>query len=133
MRCYWLQNDPTNFETIVQKFIICLTERGHQLQDLSPLFQQAARFISNQRTQQENRNSPNTLYIHQRYHPKGLQRKDIMDIYDRMLKQILNFDTMTVAISRPRNLRKVLTKTSLIKPPSLDIQHLIEEIMSSNS
>jgi hypothetical protein len=133
MRRYWLQNDPASFETILQRFIIRLTERGHQLQYLLPLFQQAARLINNLHIHKESRDNRNTLYIHQRYHPRGLQRKDIRDIYDRTLKPFLNFDAMTVAISRPRNLREILTKTPLKEPTSLDILRLIEDMKSHGS
>jgi hypothetical protein len=31
VRCYWLQNDPKQSESIAEKFIIRLTKRGHQL------------------------------------------------------------------------------------------------------
>jgi hypothetical protein len=89
--------------------------------------------LNNQHAQQQRQASPNTLYIHQRYHPNGLQRKEIRELYDKTLKPFLDFDTMMVAISRPRKLREILTKTSLIKPPSLDIQHLIEEIKLNDS
>jgi hypothetical protein len=133
MRRYWLQNDPANFETILQKFIIRLTERGHQLQCLLPLFQQAARLINNQRIHIEGGDNRTTLYIHQRYHPSGLQRKDIREIYDRTLKPFLNFDAMTAAVSRSRNLREILTKTPLKKSSSLDIQRLIEDMKSHGS
>ncbi len=133
MRRYWLQNDPSSFETILKKFIIRLTERGHQLQYLLPLLQQAAKLINNQRIHKENKDNRNTLFIHHRYHPRGLQRKDIRDIYDRTLKPFLNFDAMTVAISRPNNLREILTKTPLKKPTSLDIPRLIEDMKSHGS
>jgi hypothetical protein len=133
MRRYWLQNDPSSFETILKKFIIRLTERGHQLQYLLPLLQQAAKLINNQRIHKENKDNRNTLFIHHRYHPRGLQRKDIRDIYDRTLKPFLNFDAMTVAISRPNNLREILTKTPLKKPTSLDIPRLIKDMKSHGS
>jgi len=71
MRCYWLQNDPANFEAILQKFIICLTERGHQLQGMLPLFQQAARLINSQHTQQESRDNHNIHIYPSEIPPQG--------------------------------------------------------------
>ncbi len=133
MRRYWIQNDPQNFESILTKFIIRLTERGHNLHDLLPLLKHAAVQLKNHHTQQRHKDKPNTLYIHQRYHPNGLQRTDIRALYNATLKPYLDYDTMTVAISRPHNLREVLTKTSLLKPPSLDIQNLIEMTRRNNN
>jgi hypothetical protein len=40
---------------------------------------------------------------------------------------------MMVAISCPRNLREILTKTPLKKPTSLDILRLIEDMKSHGS
>jgi hypothetical protein len=133
MRRYWIQNDPQNFESILTKFIIRLTKRGHNLHDLLPLLKHAAVQLENHHNQQRHNDKPNTLYIHQRYHPNGLQRTDIRALYNATLKPYLDYDTMTVAISRPHNLREVLTKTSLLKPPSLDIQNLIEMTRGHNN
>jgi hypothetical protein len=54
-----------------------------------------------------------TLYIHWTYHPQGLLRQDIRDAYSSMLQGSLNYHRMTVAISRPCNLRNVLTRAAL--------------------
>jgi hypothetical protein len=40
---------------------------------------------------------------------------------------------MTVAVSRPLNLRDILTKTKLQTPALLDIKQLIEDINSQNN
>jgi len=133
MRRYWLQNNTKNFESMLEKFIIRLTNRGHLLQNLLPIFQHAARHLGNVTLQKQQQKISDTLFIHQRYHPKGLKRKDIRDVYDETLKPFLDFDNMTVAISRPRNLGEVLTKTPLEKPTSIDIQNLIDEVKSNDS
>jgi hypothetical protein len=39
---YWLQNNTNDFQSILTKFIKCLTDRGHRINDLIPLFKQAA-------------------------------------------------------------------------------------------
>jgi hypothetical protein len=41
-----LQNSTKDFEAILSKFIPRLTERGHQLENLIPLFNQAAMNLS---------------------------------------------------------------------------------------
>jgi hypothetical protein len=113
MRRYWIQNDPHHFESILTKFIICLTKRGHNLQDLLPLLQHAASQLNNQHARQRNNDKPNTLYIHQRYHPNGLQRADIRTLYETTLKHYLDYDAMTVAISHPRNLQSLIEATRM--------------------
>jgi hypothetical protein len=42
MRRYWLQNNQTGFISILEKFIIYLIERGHQLKDIIPVLQHTA-------------------------------------------------------------------------------------------
>jgi hypothetical protein len=69
-----------------------------------------------------------TLFIHKIYHPHGLQRQDIRQLFDSILKTSLNFEKMTVAISRPTNLRDILTSAKLKIPPNLDIQNIIDNI-----
>jgi hypothetical protein len=127
LRRYWLQNSPDNFKIIVIKFIERLIDRGHLLQDLTPLFTNAAATLAN-----EARRSPpvphsKVLYIHWVFHPNGLQRSDIRMAYNKTLQPLLDYDKMTVAISRPHNLRDKLTKTQLQTSSSLDIQKLIQD------
>jgi hypothetical protein len=78
MRRYWLQNNTKDFEAILSKFIQCLTKRGNQLENLIPLFNQAATKLSteiaipslpNTNTQ----NNDDTLNLHWKYNPKGIQ------------------------------------------------------------
>ena len=42
LRRYWLQNGAEDFQDILHKFIHPLTQQGHKLEDLIPIFQQAA-------------------------------------------------------------------------------------------
>jgi hypothetical protein len=128
MRRYWLQNNQTGFISILEKFIIRLTERGHQLKDIIPILQHTATQLNNAYLKQPSRDEGNTLYVHQTYHPHGIQRGVIRTLYNKTLKPILDFDRMTVAISRPRNLRDILTKASLTLPPHLDVQQIINEL-----
>jgi hypothetical protein len=128
MRRYWLQNNQTGFISILEKLIIRLTERGHQLKDIIPILQHTATQLNNAYLKQPSRDEGNTLYIHQTYHPQGIQRGVIRTLYNKTLKPILDFDRMTVAISRPRNLRDILTKASLTLPPHLNVQQIINEL-----
>jgi hypothetical protein len=128
LRRYWLQNSQSDFTTILTKFIQRLIDRGHSLADLTPIFHQAAIKINNTELHNVDKAHDNTLFIHWTFHPNGLQRRDIREIYDATLKKDLEYDKMTVAIARPRNLRDLLSSTSLITPPDINIQDSIAEL-----
>jgi hypothetical protein len=135
MRRYWLQNSPKGYESILLKFIERLLDRGHTLPSLTPIITQAAQILDknpNHISKDKDINS-NTLYIHRTYHPCGLKRRDIRQIFDKTLQPHLPFKRMTVAVSRPLNLRDILTKTKLQLPASLDIKLLIEDIKSRDN
>ena len=56
---------------------------------------------------------------------KGLQRQHLPQLYDKTLRNVLPFQKMQVAISRPRNLRDVLTKAAIKLPQDFDINQAI--------
>ncbi len=76
-------------------------------------------------------NSGNILYIHRTYHPIGPQRHDIRNLYQKILEPHLNFDKMTVAISRPPNLRDILTKAKVTPPPGIDVSTITENLKNT--
>jgi hypothetical protein len=127
LRQYWLQNTQENFQKLLLSFIQRLQDREHKLQNLTPLFNQAAAILDNN-TSSVTPNSPdgsNTLYIHWQFHPNGLQRSDIRLAYNKTLQPYLLYNNMRVAISRPKNLRDILAKTALKLPQNADINELI--------
>jgi hypothetical protein len=130
LRRYWLQNDTIDFQDILIKFIKRLSERGHRIEDLTPFLSQAALAIDRNETRHTAENNTDTLFIHWRYHPHGIQRSDLRSLYNETLKPILNYNKVTVAISRPKNLRDILSKTSLETPEHLDIPTLIRRANS---
>jgi hypothetical protein len=134
VRRYWLQNNPDDFQKILCKFIERLTERGHTVENIKPFLEQAALLLDTPKTNStRNKNaSDNTLYIHKAFHPNGLQRKDLRNLYQKILEPFLDFDKMTIAMSRPTNLRDVLTKASLTLPTDTDLSHLIKELKQSS-
>jgi len=109
MRRYFIQSSQEGFESILEKFIIRLMERSNQLKNIIPILQQKAVQLNNVHAQQTSQTNSNTLYIYQIYHPYGIQRNDIRKLFNKILEPILDFDRMTVAMSRPRNLRDTLT------------------------
>ena len=50
-----------------------------------------------------------TLYLHWPFHPNGLTTQDIWCFYDKTLKPMLDYDNMQITISRPKNLKDILT------------------------
>jgi hypothetical protein len=108
---YYLQNNSSNFQNLLTKFIRRLLDRGHKLEDLTLLLLQAASAIDRHNAPPPNNDTTSTLYLHWTYHPDGLQRQDLRQAFDTTLKDALPYDRMQVAISRPKNLRDILTET----------------------
>jgi len=133
LRRYWLQNSVEDFKTFLARFIECLVDRGHLIQDLAPLFLNATATLTNNSQPNQPKENSSILYIHWTYHPNGLQRKDIRAAYNSTLKPLLDYDKMTVAISRPCNLRDELTKTKLSATPAFDIEATIREHCNRNN
>ncbi len=73
VRRYWLQNSPEDFEKILVKFIERLVDRGHSLQNLAPIFMNAASTLDNKTNIVQSPLNSNILYIHWTFHPHGLQ------------------------------------------------------------
>jgi hypothetical protein len=125
MRRYWLQNNQQDFEKMMIKFIENLTARGHSLNNLKPILLNAAANLDNTCQRETHNQNQDTLYIHWEYHPLGIQRKDIREIYGKTLEPYLDYNKMTVAIARPKNLKDVLTKTALPSSSSKDVTRLL--------
>jgi len=126
IRRYWTQNNPSDFTNIVTNFISRLTKRGHKLESLIPIISEAAASLNNH-FKRKTTDTSNTLYIHCPYHPNGIQRQTIRRLYNAILKEYLPFDRMQVAISRPKNLRDVLTRTALTVPEELCLDTIITQ------
>jgi len=128
LKRYWLQNDPMNFQKMLIKFIDRLIKRGHKIEDLTPLLMQAAANLDNPNHLPNNKTDEDTLYIHWEFHPQGIQRSDIRRLYEKTLKPFLPYKDMKIAISRPSNLKDMLTRAKLTTPQNICINTLIAEI-----
>jgi hypothetical protein len=114
MRRYWIQNNLSDFETMLSKFIQRLYERGHNIQNLIPILRNAAASLDSPTTTKNGRNNDdNALYLHWPYHPHGIQRMKLRQLYNEHLAHVLDYDNMVVAMSRPVNLKDLLTKAAL--------------------
>jgi hypothetical protein len=132
LRRYYLQNNTEDFKEILTKFIGRLLDRGHNIEDISPLLLQAANNLDRQPINRATDTGQSTLYIHWTHHPKGPQRRDIRHIYNDTLKDILPFDRMQIALSRPKNLRDILTRAAVKLPPDQNIDAIIQQCLSHN-
>jgi len=130
VRRYFLQNNSEDFEKILIKFIGRLTDRGHKLQDITPLLLQAAATIDRETIPKNTQEDSSTLYVNWTYHPNGLQRTDLRSAFNSSFQDSLPYDRMQVAIARPKNLRDILTKAKMTLPRHLDINQLIDQISS---
>jgi len=133
LKRYWSQNSAEDFQEILAKFIKRLHDRGHSLDNLVPLLQQAAAMIDSPTPRPTSQAQNSTLYIHWQFHPKGIQRQHLRKLYDEHLKPHLDFDGMTVAISRPKNLRDILSSAKLRAPEDLKIQEVIDSLKTTNT
>jgi len=118
MRRYWLQNSPDDFQAIITKFINRLLNRGHNITSIAPLLIEATKVLDHwQITDQSIAPEINTLYLRWTHHPHGLQCKDIRRIFDNTLKPSLDcYNKIQIAVSRPKNLRDILTSAALQLP-----------------
>jgi hypothetical protein len=129
MKRYWLQNNPADFIDILSKFIIRLCERGHKIEVLAPLITQVASTLKHHYTisKQTRDRDQNTLYIHWPFHPHGIQRHTIRQLFNNILQPHIPFDKMQVAISRPKNLKDILTRTAVSIPNDLSLNTMITQ------
>jgi hypothetical protein len=101
---YWLQNNPEEFQKVLTAFIERLLARGHKLQDLIPLLQEAASKIDQQTNARVTKHSPtNPLFIHWTHHPNDVHTSDIRKTCNSILANQTGHDHMTIALSRPKN------------------------------
>jgi hypothetical protein len=120
---------PRRLPKILTAFIERLLARGHKLQDLITLLQQAASIIDQQTNARVTKQSPsNPLYIHWTHHPNDVHTSDIRKTYNATLSNQTGHDHMTIALSRPKNLRDTLSRAALIMPEHLNLDVLIQNL-----
>jgi len=71
------------------------------METLAPLISQAAATLTCQHitTRTDKSDNQNTLYIHWPFHPHGIQRHTIRQLFDAILQPCIPFSRMQVAIS----------------------------------
>ncbi len=124
---YWTQNSPDNFVNLLSKFIKRLVLQGNSIEKLTPLFQRAAQQLNDKRPLTNNTTNNRTLYIHWVYDPKDVNNKVLHEVYNSTLQPHVNFNKMTIALSRPKNLRDMLTHPRLSLPEGISLRDTIEQ------
>ncbi len=113
-------NFPNNFTYLLSKIIKRLIQQGHSIEKLTPLLQKAAQNLVLRHQQANDATDNKTLYIHWVYDPKDINNKELRDLYSTILQ---NFDKMIIALSRPKNLCNMLTRSRLSLPESMTKGH----------
>ncbi len=124
---YWTQNSPDNFVNLLSKFIERLVQGGHSIERLAPLVQQAAQKLEFKDHLTKNTANNRTLYIHWVHDPKDISNRDLCDLYNDTIQPHTIFDKMIVALSRPKNLRDMLTCSRLALPEGLNLRDIINQ------
>jgi hypothetical protein len=140
------QNTDENFSTLIGNFAQHLLARGHSLTAIRNHFQQAATSIDQKSLlkatlisqPQKNLNDSSienrALYLHWQYHPHGIQRGTLRALYKDTLEACTPFQNgMVVAMSRPKNLRDLLTRTTMQELAGERASDYYAKIMSSTA
>jgi len=70
----------------------------------------------------------NTIFLHRTYHPYGLGRNTIRQVFQQVLEPVLDYEWMIIATARPPNLRDLLTRSHLTLPDNITIQTIADSI-----
>jgi hypothetical protein len=124
---YWTHNSPHNFVNLLSKFIERLVQWGHSIEKLTPLLQQAAQKLEFKNHLTKDTTNNRTLYIHWVYDSKDISNRDLRDLYNATIQPHTSFDKMIIALSRPKNLRDMPTRSRLALPEGLNLRDIINQ------
>ena len=136
---YFNQNKNTkDFLEMTRLLLRRLLNRGHKYETLEPVFQSAVKNIELKANSHFKPTPPpllqsKPLFLHLPYHPKDISRKRLRDIYDATCQSSLScihndetdgdlkIDRLTIAYSRPKNLRDLLFPTKLVETEDINV------------
>ena len=130
LRRFWLQNSKlSDYTRVTQQFASHLIARGHSSQNISKLFLEAADKIDQGLCKNSHQTvkatTASSLFFHVQFHPRGLSRKTIRTTYTRYCEGHTNFNRLTIAYSRPPNLRDALIKSRLRATPDYIVSNYL--------
>ena len=145
LQSYAIQNcKRSDFISITKSLFLNLLKRGYTADILTPLFREAAMKIEAMKTgatstatayECTQQTISDRIFIHWEYHPKGVDRATIRDVFNDTLTPALTAEgisskKLTIAFSTPRSLGQNLTKTQLKENPSNRVSLYIEQLES---
>ena len=125
LRRFWIQNTHReDYISVAKHFAERLIERGHPAHTIETLFMEAAKRFDETAKHPTttpvvaNANSlinpdPAQYYFHLEYHPRGIPRQEIRNLFDNTVGKHLPPYKFTIAYSRPKNLRDALMRTRM--------------------
>lgn len=132
LRRFWLQNSLTDdYIHCARAFQNHLLARGHDSDNIQSLFRlAAAQFDQPSRLEPATPTGPTTdatVFLHMEFHPRQIERMDIQKVFREVCagplhdtankeKQQTGIERLTIAHSRPPNLRDLLCRTKMELP-----------------
>ena len=135
-----------------------LLNRGYKASDITPIFNEAAlkinakvchSFIPSSSSSAKSSLAEKRVFFHYEYHKRDVSRKNIRDAYDLTCNtpdedgnsfeshptphgEEFSITKLTVAYSRPKNLRDKLVPSTLFETPTCNVQKSIETLRLLN-
>lgn len=139
---YWEQNSNVkDFISTTEFLLNNLIDRGYSAERLQPIFVTAAKLIDEKTNGNKNltisssTDTKNDIYFHIPFHPKDVSRQKIQQLYNTHCVlgkngfenlatkngSYMKVKKLTVAYSRPRNLRDCLVQSKLIETEEANV------------
>jgi hypothetical protein len=142
LRAYWLQNTHlSDFYAMAVLLARRLMARGYSLPTLKPLFVEASVRLQTHLSQRRairrpppdpNEPAKKAIIFHMEYHPRGIQRSQVRQVYSDTLAPLLPERNLILAVSRPRNLRDRVCSTRLPDVPGENPSDLMENTIGGD-
>ena len=132
LQAYWHQNTyQQDFLHMAQLLVQRLLARGYSQHQIMPTVREVLHQLENNpnpatTTASAPTEELNQIFFHLPYHPRGIQRTTIRRIFNDTIGPQLPDRRLTVAVSRPRNLRDRLSKTILKDLPGHNPSDLLQ-------
>jgi hypothetical protein len=151
VRRFWMQNtNVSDYRDMIKKFFHQLCQRGHQPDQLKTLFSAAAERIQSTNnsvttTLKLDKYQRNDIFLHLQYHPQQIPRSVLQSFFKTYCSDELacfqnkdgsatiSIDKMTVAYSRPRNIRDIVSRTKLQQPNGFTVQDFLDSCQEPDS
>jgi hypothetical protein len=144
LRRFWLQNSlHEDFVQCASAFFNHLSARGHESTTIQRLFKLAAARLDQKLTMtpapQPASTSDEQVFLHMEYHPRQIERPTVQKLYRdicstlfhatvNMDNQRAGLERLTIALSRPPNLRDRLCRTKMVQPENDHVSDYIDRL-----